>query len=159
MPRVRGIKISKIPNNGNIEDRKKNLLLLANKYYKNNKEGILLVKQIIDGKHKISLRLLDYFVSKYSKKFKVIINDEFIYYHYKTSLKTNSKILFDPFRRDKKIIYEFDEEIKMETTIGQLIFFRWALRMKIIPYIMENIKAIELNMNVDKDKRKNKQKQ
>ena len=35
----------------------------------------------------------------------------------------------------------------METTIGQLNFFRWAIENKIIDYIKENYDKIDIDMN------------
>jgi hypothetical protein len=35
----------------------------------------------------------------------------------------------------------------METTIGQLNFFKWAIENRIIDYITENYDMIELDMN------------
>jgi hypothetical protein len=35
----------------------------------------------------------------------------------------------------------------METTIGQLNFFKWAIENKIIDYIQDNYSQIELDMN------------
>ena len=35
----------------------------------------------------------------------------------------------------------------METTIGQLNFFRWAIESKILEYIKENYEKIENDMN------------
>ena len=60
---------------------------------------------------KISLRLIDWFVTNYCKKNKIIIEKninnkkEFIniYNSYKSNLRAFSKQLFDPFRRNNQI--------------------------------------------------------
>ena len=75
-------------------------ILNHNNLYKKSKET------------KISLRLIDWFVTNYCKKNKVIIKKKVknkieyinIYNNYKSNLRAFSKQLFDPFRR-KNIIY------------------------------------------------------
>ena len=69
----------------------KDKLLMSNIntfYSKNPIENVL---DIIKGKSKISLRLLDWFVTNYSKTNPIIINDINIYLNYKSQLKAFSK--------------------------------------------------------------------
>jgi hypothetical protein len=44
----------------------------------------------------------------------------------------------------------------METTIGQLNFFKWAIENKIVDYIKDNYDAIENDMNARNSTSKNK---
>tara|TARA_B110000967_G_C18901231_1_gene575312 strand:+ start:232 stop:810 length:579 start_codon:yes stop_codon:yes gene_type:complete len=135
-----------------------NGLLLDNllKYY--NKDGNLQkIITIINGESQISLRIVDWFVTNYAKKFYTIyeINDSFtnentrfkVYNEYKLKLKAYSKKRFDPFCRWERISIPYNEEKLMETTIGQLNFFKWALENEIINYIEENYSIIENDMN------------
>jgi hypothetical protein len=41
----------------------------------------------------------------------------------------------------------FDEETNMETTLGQLNFFKWAIENRILEFIEENYEDIERDMN------------
>jgi hypothetical protein len=62
-------------------------------------------------------------------------------------LKAYSKKRFDPFCRWERISIPYDENSYMETTIGQLNFFKWAIENKIIDYIQDNYSNIESDMN------------
>jgi len=137
--------------------------------------------QIVDGKSKISLRLLDWFVTRYANKYKVrfdrdevSVNDiRFdtkvdrgfnVHISYKSQLKSYTKKYFDPFRRRKKFKYYFnkDKNIWMVTTIGQLNFFKWAFCNNIISYVNDNYATISkamVNTNKVDKTRKTKEKQ
>lgn len=130
---------------------------------------------IVDGNSNISLRILDWFVTRYSHKKKIIINlknnDEIFDVHisYKAQLKSYKKRYFDPFKRSSKKREKFTvnfgeyENIKQifDTTIGQLNFFRWAISNKIIDYVEKNYVEIAKEMNISnkEDKRRKKDKQ
>ena len=137
-----------------------NSLLLDNlmKFYNkdNNLEKIL---PIINGESKISLRLIDWFVTNYAKKQFIIYNVKKIkcgevrnmrfkvYVDYKLKLKAYSKKRFDPFCRWDRITIPYKNNIHIQTTIGQLNFFRWAMENEIIKYIKNNMSTIESDMN------------
>ena len=133
-----------------------NSLLLENllDFYSrsNNLDRIL---PIINGKSKISLRLIDWFATNYSKKHFDVYNIEEsgvakrfkVYQDYKLKLKAYSKRRFDPFCRWERITIPYKNETCIETTIGQLNFFRWYIENKILDYIEENFVKIENDMN------------
>jgi hypothetical protein len=105
----------------------------------------------IISKSKISIRLIDYFVTKYSKKNKVSykINDNknksdslsnmsfSVYQSYKQQLKAFQKKNFDPFARGIRIPY-FINDVCIITTIGQLNFFMWFISKNIMDYVIKN---------------------
>ena len=62
-------------------------------------------------------------------------------------LKAYSKKRFDPFCRWDRINIPFGEDKYIQTTIGQLNFFKWALENEVIDYIEDNYKEIEKDMN------------
>ena len=111
--------------------------------------------QIINGESKISLRIVDWFVTNYSKKNYTVINlkktDESlrikIYDDYKLKLKAYSKKRFDPFCRWDRITIPLNKDTFIQTTIGQLNFFKWALEYDIIKYIEDNYNDIDSDMN------------
>jgi hypothetical protein len=111
----------------------------------------LLLGILITGKYKISLRIIDWFVTNYSKKHNLVIQKNgkpfIVFLEYKSQLKAYSKKQFDPFCRRSRIHYEYDKGKKFETTIGQLNFFRWAIENLIIDYIMKHYNDIEKDMN------------
>ena len=136
-----------------------NDLLMNNlrEFYKNT-DYVDKIIRIINGETRISLRIVDWFVTNYSKKNYtvydlqvdkggVIQNTRFkVYNDYKLKLKAYSKKRFDPFCRWDRITIPFGEK-HMETTIGQLNFFKWAIENKVIDYIENNYTTIENDMN------------
>tara|TARA_B100000902_G_C27259065_1_gene889602 strand:- start:551 stop:1114 length:564 start_codon:yes stop_codon:yes gene_type:complete len=117
---------------------------------------------IINGSSKISLRIVDWFSTNYSKKnYTVIINDNNdrlkVYNDYKLKLKAYSKKRFDPFCRWQRITIPYNNDSHIQTTIGQLNFFKWALEKGVIKYIEKNYDEIDSDMNtrVTSNKMKN----
>jgi hypothetical protein len=126
---------------------------VLNKFFKGcTEEEVDLMIGIIEGKHLISLRFLDWFVTRYCNLYKLSIpvNNSYIKeanfninISYKAQLKSFRKKHFDPFRRKKKFIYDFISQNRcLMTTLGQLNFFRWALSYDIIKYTENNFKTI-----------------
>jgi len=112
--------------------------------------------QIITGESKISLRIVDWFATNYAKKYYTLYNitDTYgnvrrfkVYVDYKLKLKAYSKRRFDPFCRWDRISIPYKNGTSIETTIGQLNFFKWTLENKVIQYIEDNYEAIEKDMN------------
>lgn len=144
-----------------ISSNTQNDLLMRNlmEFY-GDKENIHKMMNIINGESKISLRIVDWFVTNYSKKYYTIYDIQTkknsgiveltrfkVYNDYKLKLKAYSKKRFDPFCRWERISIPYDEEKYMETTIGQLNFFKWAIENQIIDFIRENYDEIERDMN------------
>ena len=127
------------------------LNILKNYYYENDYEKLDIIIPIINGHSQISLRLIDWFVTNYSKKYYTtyyVNNNRFpVYTEYRLKLKAYKKKRFDPFCRWDRINFPYKDELHILTTIGQLNFFQWALQNNIIEYIKENKKAIEDDMN------------
>jgi hypothetical protein len=70
-----------------------------------------------------------------------------VYVDYKLKLKAYSKKRFDPFCRWDRINIPYRNNNYIQTTLGQLNFFKWALDNKILEYIQENLTNIEEDMN------------
>ena len=141
-------------NNFNISS-KKDLLMQSLINFFAVKEHLDHVIPIITGKSKISLRILDWFVTNYSKKnnitYQLEINKKkktfIVYLDYKSQLKAYSKKQFDPFCRRERISFFDHNNNELITTVGQLNFFRWAIENKILEYIIDNFSEIENDMN------------
>jgi hypothetical protein len=128
--------------------------LLTNllKFYEegNNMDFML---RIINGESRISLRIIDWFATNYAKKYYTVytIPDSDrrfkVYVDYKLKLKAYSKKRFDPFCRWERITVPYKDGKYIQTTIGQLNFFKWALENNVIRYIEENYANIEKDMN------------
>lgn len=113
--------------------------------------------KIITGESKISLRIVDWFATNYAKKYYTLYTIEQntdniarrfkVYDDYKLKLKAYSKKRFDPFCRWERISIPYTTGKFIETTIGQLNFFKWALENQVIKYIEDNYDTIEKDMN------------
>jgi len=119
----------------------------------NNLEKIL---GIINGESQISLRIVDWFATNYSKKYWTtydVPNKDGgsrrfkVYMDYKLKLKAYSKRRFDPFCRWDRTNIPYGKSQLIQTTIGQLNFFKWALENGVIQHIEQNYAAIERDMN------------
>lgn len=134
----------------------KDLLMVSLSNFYNNKNTINKILPIITptNNNRISLRLIDWFVTNYSKKNNTIINKKKdnnithfnVYLSYRSQLKAYSKQLFDSFRRRDRITFFYDVDKSIETTIGQLNMFRWILQNDILEYIQSNLENIESDM-------------
>jgi len=134
-----------------------NDLLMTNllSFYKDQRH-IHTMMRIINGESKISLRIVDWFVTNFAKKNYTVYEllnhrnqpTRFkVYNDYKLKLKAYSKKRFDPFCRWERISIPYNGDQYMETTIGQLNFFKWAIENKIVDYIQEFYDVIENDMN------------
>ena len=139
-----------------------NELLLSKlmQFYKND-NNIEKILPIINGSSNLSIRIIDWFVTNYSKEYFVVytvqsdngIPKRFkVYTDYKLKLKAYSKKRFDPFCRWERIVIPYKKDADgndtyIQTTIGQLNFFKWALEYNIIDYIQEHVDEICEDMN------------
>jgi RecG-like helicase len=105
---------------------------------------------ILNGNSSISLRIIDWFVTNYAKQHYVVYtlsNSRFkVYNDYKLKLKAYSKKRFDPFCRWEKNVIPYRTNQFIQTTIGQLNFFKWVLDNEILDYIQANYELIEQDM-------------
>jgi len=144
------------------------LLMSSLEIFFKKTENINKILPIINGTSKISLRVIDWFVTNYSKKNntsyfinsltgKILKNIDnynpdyckqfLVYIDYKLQLKGYQKKQFDPFCRRSRINFYYENSKFFVTTVGQLNFFRWVITNKILDYITENLKDIETDMN------------
>ena len=143
-----------------------NELLLTNllAFYEKNDHMERLIK-IINGQSNISLRIIDWFVTNYAKKnftmysiptknkCSTVINDQDnvvrfkVFNNYKLELKAYSKVRFDPFSRRERIMIPYKDNTCLQTTIGQLNFFKWAIENQVLEYIENHYDEIEADMN------------
>ena len=115
----------------------------------------------------ISLRSIDWFITNYSKKnniYYLVYSDKYgnpsfddenndyknnmnVFHSYKSQLKAYSKKRFDPFCRRDRILFKMKDDNSVETTIGQLNFFKWAISNLVVDYIELYKDEIEYDMN------------
>ena len=144
---------------------RKNLLFTSLCRFYDNHEYMNMFLDVVNGEAKVSLRLLDWLITNYSKNNNVcyVVNDSNfnVYLNYKTQLKAYSKKQFDPFQRRERIAFKVEHngvKDNIITTIGQLNFFRWAIQNKLIQYANDNLVDIESDMNRNITNRRNDKK-
>jgi len=140
------------------------LLKSLNDYYNRNNNFKKIFSDIISGKHKLSLRLIDWLVTHYARDNNIYywydkdnIYNEIpynkenmkkinVYLDYRAQLKSYTKLYFDTFRRHQRISFYIDNDKMIETTLGQLNFFRWIFNNNILLYVEKNYQLIYNNM-------------
>ncbi len=139
----------------NVESQKDILMKSLIQFF-NKKDHIDELLPVIEGTSKISLRILDWFVTNYSKKYNTAymienkkgVSKAFsVYIAYKSQLKGYQKKQFDPFCRRERIKFIVHGGKEVITTVGQLNFFRWAIENRILKHIQEHYDEIEKDMN------------
>ena len=101
----------------------------------------------------VSLRAIDWLVTNYAKRYRVVIKVPSslpisIYSSYRDTLKFFKRKCFDTFRRRERIYFKDVEDgaIIHTTTVSQLNFFRWAIMNGILDYAVNNANEIEKDM-------------
>jgi hypothetical protein len=108
---------------------------------------------VVTGEARVSLRIVDWFATNYAKKYYTVYElaetkRRFkVYTDYKLKLKAYSKKRFDPFCRWDRITIPYKEKSSIQTTIGQLNFFKWVIENEVIQYIDTHYDTIESDMN------------
>jgi hypothetical protein len=122
-------------------------------FFKTDRARLTKMMDIINGESRISLRIVDWFVTNFAKKYYIWYNKNAddhrfkVYNDYKLKLKAYQKRRFDPFCRWERTRIPYDDENFVETTIGQLNFFKWAIENQILDYIQSHFDEIEEDMN------------
>ena len=126
------------------------LMMSLSNFYAQN-ENVQKLLGVLDGSgsygnSKISLRLIDWFVTNHAKSSNVMIGSLNVYLSYRSQLKAYSKQLFDPFKRRQRISFWYTASDKIVTTPAQLNFFRWCITNGILDYIDAHEPALNQQM-------------
>lgn len=130
----------------------RDLMMVALSRFYSDSARIERVVPYVTGQSDESLRLIDWFVTNYARNKHVVIwnpttSTPFnVYLSYRAQLKAYSKQMFDPFRRRDRILFNFGGESSVETTVGQLNFFRWMLLNGVLDYVVAHREDIERDM-------------
>lgn len=123
-------------------------------FYTNERVLDLLIP-IVTQSYDISLRVLDFFCTNWTKLHRVVsvvtvsgrqetVN---IFSLYKDALRHWRRKLFDPFRRRERIYFRHPETDELlATTCAQLNFLKWAETYGVLDRIREQLPQIESDM-------------
>jgi hypothetical protein len=151
---------------------REDLLLKKLLHFYSTPDYLKIFIKIVEQGTSISLRLLDFFSTSYSKHNRVYINLVDVHTDYKNRLSSYKKSCFDPFCRSQRIFvtckngniredskrydldYVYIDDISkyikrtdgIITTVGQLNFFQWCIEKNIFGYIIKNIENIHKYM-------------
>lgn len=130
------------------------------KFFEKESNFKIFLDIVIFKNKNIPLRLLDWFITNYSKKNDICYNikkpsgvlENFcVYRSYRAQLKGCNKKEFDPFCRGNTITLEYvspidNSKVVFETAICQLKFFRWGIENLVLNYVEANYDAIYADM-------------
>ena len=146
------------------------LLTSLTAFYTSHPEYAEPVVSITSGESQLSLRILDWFVTHYARIKHIVyyidsVKNKFLdsypssgggahirkfnlYLEYRKQLQSYTKMFFDPFRRHERISFIMSKEPLnvIESTVGQLNFFRWATENHVIEYVQQHLSEIETHM-------------
>ena len=112
---------------------------------------------------KVSLRLIDWFITNYTKENKTSIKKKdgvfIIHEKYKQMIKSYHKKKIDPFNRNCEIITIKLDKISnnsLETSLCQMQFIKWIIEYEILDYIIEHQDAIHTDLTLKHKSRKSK---
>lgn len=134
-------------------------------YYQHHIEVLELLRNLLEGRSRISLRALDHFITTYSRDNQVILYLDprgrllehggegekltrmNVHSTYRSQLQAYGKAMFDPFRRRDRISFAPVTGVTpISTTVGQLNCVRWLHSSGIIQYVEAHIGHIEASM-------------
>jgi hypothetical protein len=130
---------------------KQEIIIQSLQRFYSGRDDLNEIIELLKGTSEMSLRLVDWFVTNYSKAHStsyILNGQEFVVYmNYKNQLKAYSKKLFDPFCRRERISFQIPGFEPFLTTVGKLNFFRWAIEKDVLHYIKLHQPEIEKEMN------------
>jgi len=130
------------------------LLISVLEWYNDDAKHVKQFMNIVKRKNGMSLRVIDWLVTNFSKSHSVTIESAGIprdlNRDYQKNLSAYNKRNMDPFARRNKIsvtvTHDDKTEEKRSTTIGQLNFFRWFGRNNVASYLSVNRQLVEKHM-------------
>ena len=119
-------------------------------YYATDAKKMNILIGIVSESTRLSLRLIDWFVTSYARRNNTVYNlngERFhVYNVYQQMLTGYTKYFFDPFCRWERSYLPYEEGKTVETTVAQLHFFKWAIDSQLLTYIESNYADIESDM-------------
>lgn len=134
-------------------------------WYNESYENVHNFMCIVKRKNGMSLRVIDWLVTNFSKTNSVTIESSGIprdlNRDYQKNLSAYNKRNMDPFARRNKIVIHVtrgdsvdSNSERRSTTVGQLNFFRWFGRNRVAEYLAVNRAIVESHMKDTESKKK-----
>ena len=125
-------------------------------WYNEDESNVAKFVEVVKRKNGMSLRVIDWLVTNFSKVHSVAINSSGLprdlNRDYQMNLTAYNKKNMDPFARRNKIkIRVFDKE-ERSSTVGQLNFFRWYYKNGIHVYLNKHRDVVETHMKENEGK-------
>lgn len=141
------------------------LLQSVLEWYNESYENVYNFMNIVKRKNGMSLRVIDWLVTNFSKTNSITIESSGIprdlNRDYQKNLSAYNKRNMDPFARRNKILIRVSQgdplhsqSEKRSTTVGQLNFFRWFGRNRVVEYLTANRAMVESHMKETETKKK-----
>lgn len=117
-------------------------------FLRENPELMHTMVQVIEGKHRVSKRIIEHLITNYAKKYHVILENDFLLYEeYRKNLPKSN---MDPCRRGPRVKLKYTDRY-VETTLQQLESLSWVLTTPIFAYAEENYDIIKKDLNIEKN--------
>lgn len=107
------------------------------RFYTSDASNVAALREIVNGRSGISLRLLDWTCTNYVRVHPLDINGTSLHMAYQAQLSLFGKRMFDPFRRMYKM-----SAWGIDTSVGQLNFIKWALEIGLIRWLTNNSETV-----------------
>jgi hypothetical protein len=137
------------------------------RWYNGDAERIEFIRTVFSRRNNMSLRVIDWLVTNYSRSVSVTVCDKSpgsiprdLFKDYHKKLDAHKKERFDPFARGLRIEVRFHEGSEggadggseddvgdvRETTVGQLNFFKWYFERNLASFLDEHRDEVEAHM-------------
>lgn len=103
------------------------------------------VRSRINKQSPVSLRVIDWLITRYSKECAIVIDGVNLHQSYNDCLRTHRRSNFDVFRRRNRVRFSYGGSYEY-TTIAQLNFLIWAHRIRLFDYATEHLGELEAHM-------------
>lgn len=126
------------------------LLQSVLKWYNEHPPRVSEFVRIVERNNGLSLRVIDWLVTNYSRTTPVIIEKDGLpkdlYRDYQKYLSAYNKKNMDPFARRRRISITVFGTKARKSTVGQLNFFRWFLTNDLEIFLRQNRQEVEEHM-------------
>lgn len=124
------------------------LMCSIDKFFENH-ERFMIMYNILNHKDDVSLRLLEFMFTKYSKRNQTLLilngNPITVADVYTQGLSVHGKAKYDCFKRHNRVIFS-KHGYSIETTVGQLHFFKHVIPTGVLEFARSHAQEIRVEM-------------